>query len=138
MSVTNQPALISGVDHVAITVADIDAACQFYERVLGAYVEEDYKVDGRTIVRRVMVGKAMFNIHQQGNGVELVARHPTPGSVDICFRWAGTIDSAIDRLKKLGIAIIEGPAPRVANDGKAGQSVYFRDPDGNLLELMAT
>ena len=130
--------LISGFDHVAITVADLDVACRFYERVLGAHVEEDYKVNGRTIVRRVMVGKAMFNIHQQGNGVELVARHPTPGSVDICFRWSGTIDSAIDRLKDLKIAIIDGPSPRMTNDGKPSQSVYFRDPDGNLLELMAT
>jgi catechol 2,3-dioxygenase-like lactoylglutathione lyase family enzyme len=135
---TNQPAPISGFDHVSITVADIDAACRFYERVLGARVEEDYKVDGRTIVRRVMVGKAMFNIHQQGNGVDLVARVPTPGSVDLCFRWTGTIESAIDRLKSLAIQIIEGPAPRIANDGKPGQSIYFRDPDGNLLELLAT
>lgn len=129
---------VLGFDHVAITVADLDAACRFYERVLDARVEADYKVDGRTIVRRVMVGRAMLNIHQQGNGVDLVARRPTPGSADLCFRWGGGIDSAVTRLKEVGVAVREGPVPRDSNDDISGQSVYFVDPDGNLIELLAT
>lgn len=129
---------VLGFDHVAITVADLDATCRFYEHVLEARVEADYKVDGRTIVRRVRVGGALLNVHQQGNGVDLVARRPTPGSADLCFRWGGGIDSAMARLADAGIAVREGPVPRIASDEKSGQSVYFMDPDGNLIELLAS
>jgi catechol 2,3-dioxygenase-like lactoylglutathione lyase family enzyme len=130
--------MISGFDHVAITVADLDAACDFYVRTLDARVDADYQVEGRSIVRRVLLGGAMFNIHQRGNGVELVANKPTVGSVDLCFRWRGGVQSAIARLKKAGVEIIEGPAPRTSADGQEGLSVYFRDLDGNLLELLST
>jgi len=129
--------MISGFDHVAITVADLDASIAFYERVLGAVVEESYEVGGRVIVKRVKIGGAMFNVHQQHNGVDLVARLPTPGSQDLCFRWEGTVEQAQARLEKNGVPIIEGPAPRDSSDGRPALSVYFRDPDGNLLELLA-
>ena len=129
--------MISGFDHVAITVADLDASIHFYEKVLGAEVEETYAIAGRVIVKRVKIGGAMFNIHQQGNGVDLVARLPTPGSEDLCFRWAGTVGEAQARLEDNGVEVIEGPAPRVSSAGRPAQSVYFRDPDGNLLELLA-
>jgi len=129
--------VISGFDHVAITVADIDASILFYETVLGAEVEETYEVDGKVIVKRVAIGGAMFNVHKQGNGVDLVARNPLPGSEDLCFRWGGTIDQAKQQLESNGVEIIEGPAPRVSSDGRPASSVYFRDPDGNLLELLA-
>lgn len=129
--------MISGFDHIAITVADLDVSITFYERVLGAVVEESYEVDGRVIVKRVKIGGAMFNVHQQGNGVDLVARLPMPGSQDLCFRWEGTIKEAQARLEEAGVPVIEGPAPRFASDGRPAQSVYFRDPDGNLLELLA-
>lgn len=130
-------ALIDGFDHVAITVSDLDATCRFYAHALGARVDADYQVDGRTIVRRVLVGKAVLNIHQQGNDVQLVARRPTPGAADLCFRWNGDIRSAVSHLRERGIHIVEGPVARVAADGSQSQSVYFVDPDGNLLELMA-
>ncbi len=129
--------MISGFDHVAITVADIDASIRFYEDVLGAKVEETYEVGGKIIVKRVAIGGALFNIHRQGNGVDLVARTPLPGSQDLCFRWAGTIDEAKHQLESNGVEIIEGPAPRTSSDGRPANSVYFRDPDGNLLELLA-
>jgi len=129
---------VVGFDHVAITVADLDATCRFYERVLGARVEADYKVDSRTIVRRVRVGHALLNVHQQGNGVDLVARRPTPGSADLCFRWGGGIESALARLEEAGVAVREGPVPRVASDEMSAQSIYFVDPDGNLIELLAS
>jgi catechol 2,3-dioxygenase-like lactoylglutathione lyase family enzyme len=137
MSTATANALIEQFDHVSITVADLDATCRFYARALDARVDADYKVDGRTTVRRVLVGKAVLNIHQQGNGVQLVARRPTPGSADLCFRWSGTIESAVEHLQARNIPIIEGPSPRITSDGRPSQSVYFTDPDGNLLELMA-
>ena len=60
------------------------------------------------------------------------------GTLDACFRWDGTIAEAVAHLKDAGIEIIEGPVPRWAADGVWGQSVYFRDPDGNLLEFLST
>ncbi len=130
--------MISGIDHVAITVADLDATCAFYAHVLGAQVEEAYEIGGRIAVKRVALGQAILNIHQQGNGVELVARQPVPGSVDICFRWLGDIVAAKAQLESRGVTVIEGPAARTSADAIPGQSVYFRDLDGNLVELLAT
>jgi catechol 2,3-dioxygenase-like lactoylglutathione lyase family enzyme len=130
--------MIQGIDHVAITVADLDVACAFYERVLGARVEESYEVDGKLIVRRIALGGAILNVHQQGNGVDLVARHPLPGSTDICFRWNGPVETAQRLLEMNAIEIVDGPSPRTTADGKPGSSVYFRDPDGNLVELMGS
>jgi catechol 2,3-dioxygenase-like lactoylglutathione lyase family enzyme len=130
--------MIRGIDHVAITVADLDAACEFYAHVLGARVEEAYEIGGRIAVKRVAFGQAILNIHQQGNGVDLVARQPLPGSTDICFRWAGDIDEAKTQLEGRGVTVIEGPVARISADGIAGNSVYFRDLDGNLVELLAT
>jgi catechol 2,3-dioxygenase-like lactoylglutathione lyase family enzyme len=130
--------MIRGIDHVAITVADLDATCRFYERVLDARIEESYEIDGKLVVRRVALGRAILNIHQQGNGVDLVARHPLPGSTDICFRWDGTIEAAKQQLESCDVEIVEGPAARTSADGRPASSVYFHDPDGNLVELLAT
>lgn len=130
--------MIQGIDHVAITVADLDAACAFYARVLDAVIEEEYEIGGRIAVKRVAFGKAIFNIHQQGNGVDLVARQPLPGSTDICFRWQGGIDEAKAMLEGRGVEVIEGPVARTSADGQPAMSVYFRDLDGNLVELLAT
>lgn len=130
--------MICGIDHVAITVADLNATCEFYVHVLGARVEEAYEIGGRIAVKRVAFGQAILNIHQQGNAVDLVARQPMPGSTDICFRWDGAIDAAKAQLESRGVTVIEGPVARTSADGMPGQSVYFRDPDGNLVELLAT
>ena len=130
--------MIRGIDHVAITVADLDASCAFYALVLGAAVAEAYEIGGCIAVKRVAFGQAILNIHQQGNGVDLVARQPTPGSVDICFRWQGSIVAAKTQLESRGVSVIEGPVARTSADGVSGNSVYFRDPDGNLVELLAT
>ncbi|MCB2047966.1 MAG: VOC family protein [Novosphingobium sp.] len=131
-------ALLKFIDHVAITVADVERTTQFYDRLFGAEVPFDHAPDGRTLVRTVIIGGAVrINVHQQGNGIDLVADLPTPGSVDICFRFGGTIKEAEELLKRNGIEIIEGPAPRIDNEGNQAQSVYFKDPDGNLVELMS-
>lgn len=132
-------ALLRFIDHVAITVADSELSTQFYDRLFGAEVPFDHAPNGRSLVRSVIVGGGVqLNIHQAGNGIELVAGKPTPGSVDICFRFGGTIDDAEALLKRNGVAIVEGPVPRTDNQGNPAQSVYFHDPDGNLIELMAT
>lgn len=132
-------ALLQFIDHVAITVADVERTTRFYDKLFGAEVPFDHAPDGRTLVRTVIIGGAVrINVHQLGNGIDLVAAKPTPGSVDICFRFGGPIAQAEQLLKDHGIAIVEGPAPRLDNQGKPAQSVYFHDPDGNLIELMSS
>ena len=65
------------------------------------------------------------------------ARLPTPGSAVLCFRGGGDIADAIHRLEQAGVPLREGPVPRPASDDRRAQSVYFVDPDGNLIELLA-
>ena len=131
-------ALLRFIDHVAITVADVERTTQFNDRLFGAEVPFDHAPQGKTLVRTVIIGGAVrINVHQQGNGIDLVADKPTPGSVDICFRFGGSIAEAEALLKDNGIEIIEGPSPRIDNEGNQAQSVYFKDPDGNLVELMS-
>jgi catechol 2,3-dioxygenase-like lactoylglutathione lyase family enzyme len=123
------------IDHVAITVADLEVTTEFYASLFDAAVLRDHK----PVVRALRLGGGVqLSIHQYGNGVGLVAARPTPGSVDICFRIAGPIETAVQHLAMHGVAIIDGPSPRTDNQGRPAQSVYFRDPDGNLVELMAT
>jgi catechol 2,3-dioxygenase-like lactoylglutathione lyase family enzyme len=129
---------ILGIDHVAITVSDLEAACRFYDRLFAAETHVNYAPHGKPLVRQITLGGALLSIHQAGNGVELVASKPTIGSADICFRWGGDIASAVALLNAQGVEIIEGPVPRHSADGVPSQSVYFRDLDANLIELMAT
>ena len=97
----------------------------------------NYAPQGKPLVRQIALGGALLSVHQAGNGIELVAKQPTIGSADICFRWNGGIASAVALLNERGVEIIEGPVPRRTADGLPSQSVYFRDPDANLIELMA-
>jgi catechol 2,3-dioxygenase-like lactoylglutathione lyase family enzyme len=128
---------ILGIDHVAVTAADLEATCAFYDRVFGIRVHMDFAPDGRSRVRQVLVGGALLSVHQAGAGEGLlVADRPTVGAIDLCFRWSDNVETAIAHLKAKGVEIIEGPAPRRTSDGMRAQSVYFRDPDQNLIELI--
>jgi len=129
---------IIGIDHIAITVGDLEAACRFYDRLFAAETRVNHAPHGKPLVRQIALGGALLSVHQAGNGIELVAKKPTIGSADICFRWDGGIASAVAMLNERGVEIIEGPVPRRTADGLPSQSVYFRDLDANLIELMAT
>jgi len=130
---------IRGLDHIAITVENVDETLSFYKRVLGASTHfEDLYRAGRIPVVILQVGASRLSVHDAASPASPRARQPTPGSGDICFRWDGPIATAASRLTEQGVEIEEGPVPRPAADGGAGQSVYFRDPDGNLLELLST
>jgi catechol 2,3-dioxygenase-like lactoylglutathione lyase family enzyme len=128
---------ILGIDHVAFAARDLEATCAFYARLFGVRVHFDYAPDGKSLVRQIALGGALLSVHQAGNGLELVAKQPEVGGADICLRWSGSIDSAVDLMRAHGIQIIDGPSRRRTADGLAAHSIYFRDPDGNLLELMA-
>ena len=129
---------IAGFDHVAIPVSDVAAAFAFYRDVLGAVApfEEDFHA-GRIPVLRIEMGGVVINLHRSPSETWLVAAAPTIGGADLCLRWNGPLATAIERLEAGGVEIIEGPVPRRASNGAMGTSVYFRDPDKNLLELLS-
>ncbi len=78
-----------------------------------------------------------MNIHPAAAPGSPRAKAPTPGSGDLCFRWEGGLASAIAHLEAAGVGIELGPVARRASDRRLAQSVYFRDPDDNLLEFLA-
>lgn len=126
------------IDHVAVTVEDLEASSLFYRRVLDAELVRDYEIDGQVMMLQLRIGGAMLSVHQAGHTHPLVARKPMPGSLDLCFRWDGPIETAVERLNAAQVEIVDGPVARHASNGKAAMSVYFRDPDGNLLEFLST
>jgi catechol 2,3-dioxygenase-like lactoylglutathione lyase family enzyme len=130
---------VRGFDHLAITVADVEATADFYRDLLGAEVRylEEFRAGAFPIVTLV-VGANRINLHPTPPRTDLVARHPTPGAVDLCFRWDGSIEEAVSLLSARGVAVVEGPAFRIAADGSKGTSVYCRDLDGNLIEFLTT
>ena len=130
---------VRAIDHLAITVADIDATLAFYQEVVGAeLVYADAWRAGTLPVAILQVGASRLSVHRAKAPAEPHARVPTPGSVDLCFRWDGGVADAEAHLTRCGVSVVEGPVPRPAADGEVGASVYFRDPDGNLLELLST
>ena len=120
---------IQRLDHLVLTVADLTKTCEFYERVLG--METVTFGAGR---KAIAFGQQKINLHQAGKEFEPKAAKPTPGSADLCFIASTPLSEVIEHLAEEGIAIEEGPVPRTGAIG-AMQSVYFRDPDGNLIEV---
>lgn len=119
---------IEGLDHLVLTVASIDASLAFYERVLGM-TRESFS-DGRVAVR---FGRQKINLHEAGREFEPKSRRPTPGSGDLCFIVAD-LNEAVAHVRQCDVEIEEGPVPRTGARGDM-MSVYFRDPDDNLIEL---
>ncbi len=124
-----EAALIESLDHLVLNVADIEATVSFYCGVLG--MERVTFAGGRTALS---FGRQKINLHQQGREFEPKARHPMPGSADLCFVSAWPLERVTDRLNAAGTVIEEGP---VARTGARGPiiSLYVRDPDGNLVEI---
>jgi catechol 2,3-dioxygenase-like lactoylglutathione lyase family enzyme len=128
---------VEGFDHVAITVADVDATLAWYERVLGAEpLHLDLWRAGRMPIALLQVGASRLSVHPAAAPASPHARLPTAGSADLCFRYDGPVGEILGHLDACGVDVVEGPVPRPASNGERGASVYFRDPDGNLLELL--
>jgi catechol 2,3-dioxygenase-like lactoylglutathione lyase family enzyme len=120
---------IERLDHLVLTVADIERSCAFYTRVLGMAVVKFG--NGRTALR---FGQQKINLHPADAVPGLVAEKPTPGSADLCFITAAPLAEVTAHLGRCGIPIIAGPGPRAGAIGEI-QSVYIRDPDQNLVEI---
>lgn len=128
---------VEGLDHVTITVADVEATLDWYERALGGErLHYDLFVSGAIPIALIRIGRCRLSVHPATAPVAPHALTPTPGSSDLCFRWSGPIDDALAALAAAGVDVIEGPVPRPASNGEMGQSVYCRDPDENLVELL--
>jgi catechol 2,3-dioxygenase-like lactoylglutathione lyase family enzyme len=120
------------LDHVVIAVSDRAAAVRFYTTLLGAEVVE--RSEGRIAFR---VGEQMLNVHEPGLPGAPRARDPVrPGNSDLCFAWPASPQLAVELIGTIGAELVEGPVPRVGARGP-GQSVYCRDPDGSLIELVS-
>jgi catechol 2,3-dioxygenase-like lactoylglutathione lyase family enzyme len=117
------------LDHLVLTVRNIETTCTFYANVLG--MEVVTFENGR---RALSFGSQKINLHEAGKEFEPKASRPTPGSADLCFTTSIPIDEVIKSLEVSKVRILEGPVKRT---GALGHmiSVYFRDPDLNLIEV---
>jgi catechol 2,3-dioxygenase-like lactoylglutathione lyase family enzyme len=120
---------VDRIDHFVLTVRDVEATCDFYSRVLGMEVEEFG--GGR---RALKFGRQKINLHQASADFEPKAEKPTPGSGDFCLITDIPLERVVEHLGSCGVEIIEGPISRIGATGRL-ESVYYRDPDGNLVEV---
>jgi catechol 2,3-dioxygenase-like lactoylglutathione lyase family enzyme len=119
---------IDRLDHLVLTVRDIEATRAFYRKVLGM---KEITFSGR---KALAFGNQKINLHEYGNEFEPKALRPTLGSADLCFITTTPLSEVIEHVHSHGIEILEGPIGRAGAMGPI-TSIYFRDPDGNLIEV---
>lgn len=120
---------IEQLDHLVLTVADIEKTVQFYTNVLG------FKLITFGRNRKALVfGNQKINLHEKGNEFEPKAYNPTCGSADLCFIARTNIHEVLQELQDKNIEVVEGIVERTGAMGPIN-SVYFRDPDNNLIEV---
>jgi catechol 2,3-dioxygenase-like lactoylglutathione lyase family enzyme len=120
---------IDSLDHFVLTVKDIDVTMLFYSKVMG--MEVISFGSGR---KALSFGSQKINLHQYKNEFEPKAQHPTPGSADLCFITLVPMTEVLSHLSQCKVSVIEGPVQRTGATGPI-LSVYFRDPDMNLIEV---
>ena len=122
--------VIDRLDHLVLTVADVEATCAFYQRVLGMR-----PVSFGAGRRALAFGQQKINLHPAGRELEPKARRPTPGSGDLCLIAATPIADVEAHLRACGIELLEGGVTERTGATGPIASLYFRDPDGNLVEV---
>jgi catechol 2,3-dioxygenase-like lactoylglutathione lyase family enzyme len=120
---------ISRIDHIVLTVRSIDVTAEFYQRALG--MEVVTFGEGR---KALSFGEQKFNLHEAGKEFEPKAHKPVPGSIDLCLITETPIHEVVDELRLAGVSVVEGPVRRTGALGPI-MSIYFRDPDLNLIEV---
>ena len=120
---------IDRIDHLVLTVHDLDRTIDFYSRVLG--MEPVTFAGGR---RALSFGRQKLNLHQAGREFEPKALKPVPGAIDLCLITEAPVAEVIEHLEAQGVHIVQGPVEKTGATGPI-LSVYFRDPDGNLVEV---
>jgi len=120
---------ISKLDHLVLTVRDVEKTTSFYVSVMG--MKKEVFANDRVALK---CGDQKINLHEAGKEFEPKAHNPTPGSEDLCFITQTPLNDAMDHVRRCGVAIIEGPVERTGANGPI-RSFYFRDPDDNLIEM---
>lgn len=120
---------VESLDHLVLTVRDVDASARFHERVLGMKIVRFG--EGRTALH---FGRQKLNLHAAGRELVPHARTPTPGSADLCLLVDTPAEALLEHLAREGVQVIEGPVMRTGARGPV-ESIYIRDLDENLLEL---
>lgn len=121
--------IVRAIDHFVLTVQDIDVTCEFYQRVVGARL-----VDFGAGRVGLQIGSQKINLHRKGSEFAPHAASPVAGSADFCLVAAGPIAPIVEHVRRSGVEIILGPAGKTGAIGPI-MSIYFRDPDGNLVEI---
>jgi catechol 2,3-dioxygenase-like lactoylglutathione lyase family enzyme len=121
--------VISHIDHLVLTVRSLEQSCEFYARVLG-FQRRD--LPGRPT--SLHFGNCKINVHQAECTYEPHANRPTPGSADFCLITEQPIDTILHVLSRQNVHVELGPIERNGARG-AMTSIYFRDPDDNLIEV---
>lgn len=120
---------IERLDHLVLTVQNIERTCEFYRRVLGMQI-----VTFGSGRKALKFGDQKINLHQSGSEFDPRAQHPTAGSGDLCFITSTPLTEVIAYVQSCGVTIEEGPVARTGAIGPL-RSIYLRDPDGNLIEI---
>ncbi len=120
---------VKSIDHFVLTVKDIDKTVEFYTKVLG--MEKEIFKETRVALK---FGHQKINLHQLGNEFEPKALNIKEGSADLCFITETSVEEFKKHIEKKGIKVIEGPIQRTGAMGDIN-SIYLRDPDGNLIEV---
>jgi catechol 2,3-dioxygenase-like lactoylglutathione lyase family enzyme len=117
------------IDHLVLTVKDVEKTISFYVSVMG--MKKEVFGDGRIALK---CGSQKINLHELGKEFEPKALKPVPGSADLCFITKTPIEDAMAHVKRRGVDIIEGPVEKTGANGPI-RSFYIRDPDNNLIEV---
>ncbi|MEM7714568.1 MAG: VOC family protein [Cyanobacteria bacterium P01_A01_bin.68] len=120
---------VNRIDHLVLTVGNIEATCNFYHQVLGMEV-----ITFGNDRKALKFGEHKINLHEAGNEFEPKALHPIPGSADICFISDEPVAQIKTHIISCGVDIMEGPVTRTGSTGSI-ESIYLRDLDGNLIEI---
>lgn len=123
--------MIISLDHLVLTVRDLEATVRFYCDGLGMEARRFGPNQERVALH---YGSQKINLHELGKEFEPKADLPTPGSADLCFLTDEPVTELKTQLETAGLAVIEGPVPRTGATGPI-LSLYLRDPDGNLIEI---
>ncbi len=120
---------VSNIDHIVLTVKNINVTASFYKSVLGMSIET---FNQERIALKF--GHQKINLHEYGNELKPKANKPLPGSGDLCFITKIKLEDAMKHVRSKGVRILEGPVARTGATGKI-LSFYIRDPDKNLIEI---
>ncbi len=120
---------IDRIDHIVLTVRDVSLSCDFYSKVMGMEIVSFGP--GR---KALAFGSQKINLHLAGAEIEPHANKPTPGSADLCFISSTPLKDLVEHLRRSGVSVLEGPVKRTGALGPI-ESIYFRDPDLNLIEV---